>query len=378
MSDAHHLTLEHRTGLTMSMTGEPRDQRSSFLGIQYLRGIAALMVVFHHAILYVTTTRSGVGATGVDIFFVISGFIMAHTCARGPRAGESRGFASGGFLLKRCIRLIPLYWLATAISWRPELLHGVWSLDMVKDLLFVPRFFAPDIPRIWPKLIPGWTINCEMFFYLLFAVAVFFSRNPLRLVLIFLCVLSAAGFLLQPASAPAQLYTWSVFLEFAFGILLYLLHRRWTVHAPIAIRLAVLAAAAGALAYAARNNAYEYSQYRFLLYGVPALFIVWTGLQVSNTRELPLLKLLGDASYSVYLFHATVGIRLAIHLLAVLRIAPTNWFSAAAALAIFMTMSAGIGIAIYWFVERPVLDRLRHWSERQMFKHHALEVRSPP
>jgi exopolysaccharide production protein ExoZ len=95
------------------------------------------------------------------------------------------------------------------------------------------------------------------------------------------------------------------------------------------------------------------------LYGLPALLIVWTGLYVSKSRELPLLKLLGDASYSVYLFHATIGIRLAVHLLAVLRIAPTNWFSTAAALAIFMTISAGIGIAIYWFVERPLLDRLR-------------------
>jgi exopolysaccharide production protein ExoZ len=344
----------------MSMTDQPRDPRSSFLGIQYLRGIAALMVVFHHATLYVTANAwSGIGATGVDVFFVISGFIMAHTCSRGPGARESRGAASAGFLLKRCMRVIPLYWLATAISWRAELLHGAFSLDMAKDFLFVPRFFAPDIPRIWPKLIPGWTINCEMFFYLMFAVALFLSRQPLKLVLIMLCALTTTGFFLQPNSAPAQLYTWSVFLEFAYGILLYLLYRGWTVTVPIAIRLAVFCTAAGALAYAARNNAYEYSQYRFLLYGLPALLIVWTGLYVSKSRELPLLKLLGDASYSVYLFHATIGIRLAVHLLAVLRIAPTNWFSTAAALAIFMTISAGIGIAIYWFVERPLLDRLR-------------------
>jgi exopolysaccharide production protein ExoZ len=344
----------------MSMTGEPRDPRSSFLGIQYLRGIAALMVVFHHATFYATHyTWSGFGATGVDIFFVISGFIMAHTCSRGSRAREPRGVVSAGFLLKRCIRVIPLYWLATAISWRGELLHGALSLDMAKDFLFVPRFFAPDIPRIWPKLIPGWTINCEMFFYLLFAVALLISRQPWKLVLILLCALSAAGFFLHPDSAPAQLYTWSVFLEFGFGILLYLLHRRWTVPVPIAIRLAILCTAAGALAYAARNDAYQYSQYRFLLYGIPALFIVWTGLHVSKSRELPLLKLLGDASYSVYLFH-TIGLRATVHLLTLLRIAPTNWLSTTVALAIFMTMSAGLGVAIYWLAERPLLDRLRH------------------
>jgi len=343
------------------MTAEPRDPRSSFLGIQYLRGIAALMVVFNHATVHVTTySWSGIGATGVDIFFVISGFIMAHTCSRGPRAGESRKLASASFLLKRCIRVIPLYWLATAISWRTELLHGALSLDMAKDFLFVPRFFSPDIPRIWPKLVPGWTINCEMFFYLMFAVALFFSRQPLKVVLILICALSTAGFFLHPDGAPAQLYTWSVFLEFAFGILLYLQYRRWPAPVSIAIRLAVLGTAAGALAFAARNNAYEYSQYRFLVYGIPALFIVWSGLHVSQSREQPLLKLLGDASYSVYLFHGTIGIRLVVNLLTVLPISPTNWFSTAVVLAIFMTISAGIGIAIYWFVERPLLDRLRH------------------
>jgi succinate dehydrogenase/fumarate reductase cytochrome b subunit len=62
----------------------------------------------------------------------------------------------------------------------------------------------------------------------------------------------------------------------------------------------------------------------------------------------------------VYLFHGTIGIRLVVNLLTVLPISPTNWFSAAAVLAIFMTVSAGIGVAIYWYVERALLDRLRH------------------
>jgi peptidoglycan/LPS O-acetylase OafA/YrhL len=72
---------------------------------------------------------------------------------------------------------------------------------------------------------------------------------------------------------------------------------------------------------------------------------------------------LGDASYSVYLFH-TMGIRVTVHLLTLLRIAPTNWFSTTAALTMFMTISAGIGIAIYWFAERPLLDRMRHLVPR--------------
>jgi exopolysaccharide production protein ExoZ len=157
----------------MSNPGAPHEGRSSLLGIQYLRGIAALMVVFHHAINYITAyTWTGMGATGGDIFFVISGFIMAYTCSREPRPGESRGLASADFLLKRFVRVVPLYWLAMMVSWRAELLHGALSLDMAKDFLFIPRFFAPNVPRIWPKLIPGWTINCEMFFYLVFGLSI--------------------------------------------------------------------------------------------------------------------------------------------------------------------------------------------------------------
>ena len=144
----------------------------------------------------------------------------------------------------------------------------------------------------------------------------------------------------------------------------------------MAIRLAVLAVAVGALAYAARDNLYEYSSLRFLVYGVPAFIIVWIGLQVRQSSEVPLLKLLGDASYSIYLFHATIGIRLAIHVLTMLHMPSSNWISATLVLAIFMVISAAIGVAIHWFVEKPVLGRLRRWCERQLFKRHARVVPS--
>jgi exopolysaccharide production protein ExoZ len=157
-------------------------------------------------------------------------------------------------------------------------------------------------------------------------------------------------------------------LEFALGIVLYLVYRRWPPHFPMAIRLAVLAAAVGALAYATRDNLYEYSSLRFLVYGVPAFFIVWIGLRVRQSSEVPLLKLLGDASYSIYLFHATIGIRLAVHVLTTLHMPSSKPFSAAVVLAIFLVISAAIGVAVHWFVERPVLGRLRRWCERQLFK----------
>src|SRR6516162_6435510 len=82
-------------------------------GIQYLRAVAALMVVAHHARHYFPQGDqwSTFGSRGVDIFFVISGFVMAHS-TQGYRADANRRFQSERFLAKRFIRVVPLYWLA--------------------------------------------------------------------------------------------------------------------------------------------------------------------------------------------------------------------------------------------------------------------------
>ena len=331
------------------------------------------MVVFHHATNYVPTyTWSGIGATGVDIFFVISGFIMAYTCSKEPRAGEPRGeLAAADFLLRRCVRVVPLYWLALAVSWRTELLHGALNVDLVRDFLFIPRFYFPGAVRIWPKLIPGWTINCEMFFYLVFGLAILASRHRLKVTLAVLIGLSIAGVIFHPAGAPGQLYTWSIFLEFALGILLYLAFRRWPVRLSMLLRLVLFSVALAALAFASRNNAYEYSSFRFLLYGIPAFIIVWLGLQVRQSNERPLLKLMGDASYSIYLFHATVGMRLAVHVVDMFPMPASRWLAAGVVLAIFMSISVVIGVGVHLIFEKPVLGHLRHWSESLLLRRHA-------
>ena len=349
------------------MTGSALPGRgSSLLGIQYLRGIASIMVVFHHAWYLIEPEISiGFGATGVDIFFVISGFIMAYSYSRAEPASApdssrsaSRAGAAMDFWLKRLIRVAPLYWVALAIAWRSEIFHGQISVDLVKDFLFVPRIYSLDDPHIWPKLIPGWTINCEMFFYLLFGGAILFSRHTLRLTLAIILALSTLGFFLQPQRAPLRLYTWSVFLEFSLGILLYLISRN-TAARPIQLRIALLAVAITALAYASRDGAYEYSSWRFLIYGVPAAVIVWTSLQAQQKTEWSLLKLLGDASYSIYLFHSTVGLRLGLRAITALRLQDNDWFSVSIELAIYLVISVAAGVAMHRILERPLLAWMR-------------------
>ncbi len=341
----------------------PHATHQTFWGIQYLRGAAALIVVFHHAVDFLPSFAGiRVGATGVDIFFVISGFIMAYTCSRNADPVERKTCTAVHFLLRRGARIIPMYWIATAIAWHVDLLHGALSLDMLKDFLFIPRVYSEEVSYLWPKLVPGWTINCEMFFYVLLGIALILSEHPLRMVVAAVCLLSTMGFVFHPTSAAAQFYSSSIFLEFAFGILVYFAHRHWPKQQPLITRCAVAAAAIGAMIYAAWTGAFEMSSLRFLEIGIPAAFIVWVAVQSFRTTYLPVLAVLGNASYSIYLLHFTVGFDVSLRLIKALELAPTTAASTIAMLSIFLVISTAVGVITYWSLERPMTAHLNQWA----------------
>jgi hypothetical protein len=120
--------------------------------IQVLRGIAAVMVVLFHVCGF------QIGAAGVDIFFVISGFIMFHT----NRNVFGLTGAAILFLKRRILRIAPLYWLCSAFAFWP----GVELKSLVASVLFVP--VRSEDGSIHTVLAPGWSLNFEMFFYIVF------------------------------------------------------------------------------------------------------------------------------------------------------------------------------------------------------------------
>src|SRR5271166_3045280 len=138
------------------------------LSIQTLRALAALAVVAYHALQW---DRGGfdVGRAGVDVFFVISGFIMWRVTA-------GRDVPPRAFLWRRFTRVAPLYWLATlgvlavALVWPaflPEVRPG-WR-HLVLSLAFIPHLDPRGLP--FPTLPPGWTLDYEAVFYAIFAAA---------------------------------------------------------------------------------------------------------------------------------------------------------------------------------------------------------------
>lgn len=332
--------------------------------IQALRALAAVLVVVGHAFHETEAISAAVGRPapdmsfvywgfGVDIFFVISGFIMVYTSADlFGRPGAWRTF-----LMRRVTRIVPLYWLLTTVlliggAIAPRLLNvpiGDWQ-HILASYLFIPSLRAPG--EIRPVMALGWTLNMEMFFYLLFAGALLLPyRRGLAALAAVISGFALAGFIFRPQQVQLAFWTQSIILEFLMGCLLaaaYLKGARLTPMAALAV------AALGIL-----------GMFRFgvpegqdilpdaLRWGIPALLIVAAAALAQSSRACPMLWLaaLGNASYSLYLIHPFV-----------LRPLRNIWTQAVGgalpltAYVVFVTALATlVSIGVYRWLERPLL-----------------------
>jgi exopolysaccharide production protein ExoZ len=281
--------------------------------LQALRAIAAWLVVTDHALIDIThgelanpitSLAWSLGNVGVCTFFVISGFVMVHI----SWDSFGRPGAAPKFLHRRIIRIVPLYWLATVGA---LLFHKVSANDRVpagwpellKSLFFIPYH---DENIGWaPILRQGWTLNYEMMFYAIFALALFCPRKiALPGIGVALGSLTLVGSVLPP------------------GILAYL-------SSPIVLWF-VLGVGIAAL-------------WRFGRFEEPK------GL----ARSAKFLELFGDASYSTYLVHGVV-------LTMLLRVweAPSAWF-----VPVGLTMATAAGLGVHIMIEKPMLQAVtRLWK----------------
>lgn len=275
--------------------------------IQLLRALAALMVVGLHlqgAYAGLAGWPDGlwiaVGSGGVDIFFVVSGFIICHA-ARDERSAAR-------FLAHRAARVVPLYWTVTLAIYAvavvaPSLLHSTTTdpVQLVQSLLFIP--YLKDSGLVQPIHMLGWTLNYEAFFYLLFGLGLLVSPNPAALVCVVLGLLVMLGPLLPDPGVAARFFTDSLVLEFAWGCLIYMTYR----HAPGVLR-ALRPLWPLALALLIGQHVIETGLPRAVDQGIPAALLVASLVTVRFDRQgwaRPML-VIGDASYSLYLLHPLV------------------------------------------------------------------------
>ena len=263
--------------------------------IQALRAIAATTVILVH-IPYI-----GKGAFGVDIFFVISGFIMCYISAEN----------SDDFLLKRVFRIVPLYWLGTmgvfflALA-APHLLTGTRASagHLVKSLFLIP--YIREDGRVYPMLFLGWTLEYEMFFYLIFGVALaLFKKWAALASSLVLLLIVAAGTVFQASATIPRFYSNPLMIEFVLGMGLFWLWKKYrAVLAKLPAGAAIAIVVAGYVYLFFSKMGYDY---RPLVQGLPALVIVICSLSLEGAMRFPIWILaIGDASYSLYLFHPYV------------------------------------------------------------------------
>lgn len=217
--------------------------------LQALRAFAALSVVYLHAAI---TTPFAVGNFGVDVFFVISGFIMSHVCATDP----SR------FIARRLARIVPLYWLTTLALFALAVVAPAIGKQtnaelphLIQSLLFIPYLKSPG--QIMPILDPGWTLNYEMAFYAIVAIALWLGLR--RYATAVAAVSVALGVLVlnacAPSSATALFYTNWIAVEFSLGVAVYWLSNVAAGKASTPALLVVLVAALGAMVLAEMRGA---------------------------------------------------------------------------------------------------------------------------
>lgn len=282
--------------------------------LQALRALAAWMVVIHHlraplGLIWPPLGETLVFAAGVDIFFVLSGYVMVAST-------RGRDVSPAVFIRRRLVRIAPLYWAVTA-ALVLMLLVGLspvgvdtWRFrDIVGSFLFLGVERSDGYPG--PLLGVGWTLAYEAFFYALFGLSLLARAKGVMITIAALIVLVALGKAISPDAFAARFYTAPILLEFVFGAGLAHLKLTQRGGAMLAAGFAGLAVGGAVLAAVAPTGDLitpggAGAAGRAIWFGVPATLIVAGAISLERTGAICRSRFAldqGDASYALYLIH---------------------------------------------------------------------------
>jgi exopolysaccharide production protein ExoZ len=333
-------------------------------GVQTLRFIAAFLVVVTHATFYTSdrllpgTDYWPDGAGGVPIFFVISGFVMVVSTT--TLRDRPNGWLI--FIWRRLIRIVPMYWLATTVKLAVlvalpfAVLHTKFNLiHIVSSYFLIPTTNAEGEYK--PLLAVGWTLYFEFFFYYLFAFSLYLRTNVYVFLGIVLSAFAALSPLRQPASPAGMMFFNAIVLQFYFGMLVAKVVGCDRPLPQVAARYPLLPALLAMLGLGLLISPVQLTSFPDAFRtGIPATMIVFGAalLEPALRGRIPRhFLVLGDASYSLYLFHALVA-----------PIVPTilqklGFHNYAISVALTIMISVSVGVAIYFILERPLTRKLR-------------------
>jgi exopolysaccharide production protein ExoZ len=355
--------------------------RSSRLGmtktkiqnIQALRGLAILLVLARHLLVMEGKYFGGktllpqilkVGDSGVDLFFLISGFIMVVVSS-----GQfHKPGTFGTFLYKRAARIFPLYWLFSLIiavvfvvapAAVPALQRG--QVNVVASILLLPQFFPPLLGQ-------GWSLVHEAYFYLVFALALWLPERRLCFFLILWGLAVAIGYnLCVPSPAlfenpTLKVVTNPLTIEFVLGACVALaLRLGWRRGDWWCLIGGCLLLPMSSLFF----DPLDIHGLRLFCFGLPAMLILFGAVSLESRSRFHFprwMQSIGDASFSIYLSHILV-----ISAVGQLWGKHRHFETVYHALGILTMLAAavGCGFAIYHWIEQPMLRASHTWLARR-------------
>ncbi|MDE1156144.1 MAG: acyltransferase [Acidobacteriaceae bacterium] len=348
-------------------------------GLQVVRASAVIVVAWGHAGLPFFTPRTGLlpdlGIFGVDLFFVLSGFILSLGILRSKRSPGMD--AAQHFFLRRLIRIYPIYWIFAGVGLLIQAhRHAPYFSHFWASLLLAP---FPDYPNLFLVVDFSWTLVFEMFFYLLLAAIQFLTvRRAVVSSIGILCLLVAVGEALPTICKPFAVVVFNpILLEFVLGMLIAVSYK-----ALGAQKMAgrILFCLGVALAIFLRIKLFVTPSMQAILldkgvftqvatWGIAAMLVVGGVVFWSprcDGRVARIAVILGNASYSAYL---ASGVVILYSTMMLKKVFGASRFDA---LAPRFPAQVGIVLAIlcvgwlcYQFVEWPLLHRMQRWLKRE-------------
>lgn len=332
-------------------------------GIQFCRGLAAILVVFYHAGRMLSLPQyighialGGIfnfGNAGVDFFFTLSGFIIYFVHHRD--IGNIQRLPR--YVWNRATRIYPIYWFVTLIVVAMLFAkHDAQSLAF--EHVIASWFLLPS--NEWPILGVGWTLVHEVFFYTTFALAIT-SRFAARLVTALWAALIVTGFIWQPASPMIAFFVSPYHVQFALGALTAYFVLRGNVSMPstyifAGINIFVICAVGIDGGYVTYNPAFMR-----LLFGIASALVIFGTAKAEMQGSLSVSKsasFLGAASYSIYLLHViAVGV-----LAKALGYAALEQRYPNLSLVVISIAAIAMGCILYATVEQPVMRAAKSLS----------------
>jgi len=352
------------------------------ISLQILRAIAVLLVIIVHFsvlaqknIIDINIKPFYFGLAGVDIFFVISGFIMYYIISK-PNVNKYE------FLKHRFFRIFPLYWFYFSIllilaMYSPSLVTSYADTNLLASFLLLPSF-SPSFLNV------SWTLVYEMYFYFVVFIFMVFFKNT-KYFLIFLMTIFLISFLisflnkLPELNAIFLVYGSPLLFEFLMGGCVYILVSKLNklnrLYSFLLLFFSLCLLFASHRYYIGVDTFFTeifngYKQYgRVIYFGIPSAIFVYSVLQFevyfkeSSFSLVNFFNYLGNASYSLYLSHYFVLVFL-FKVFDKLPITVDTIFEIIIVFITFMIISVSLGLFLYEYIEIFLLKEMRKIRDR--------------